>query len=154
MQERQEPLEWMRTFGRELALIRPSSRQSLVVPQSKEEPLLLAAPQLAQERKARYHSYGQEPETGREQGTRSKTATAKKREKKKEEAAIKQARGAKGEGKGERPADKRKGSKARGEEKSKEKKSERGREKERRREAEKKKELQSVGKEGLPQFSG
>jgi Transposase DDE domain len=127
LQEKQEPLEWMRTYGREVGLIRPSSRGSLTVPQVKE-PLLLPAAGITQQRTARYHSYGQEPQTGCVQVTASKTATAKKREKKKEESTLKAVKEAKREEKSRKS--KRAGDK------------------------EKKKGLQGARKKGLPQFSG
>ncbi len=147
LQEKQEPLEWMRTFGREVGLIRPSSRGSVVVPEVKE-PLLLPAAAMTQQRSARSHSYGPEPQTSCQQVTPSKTATAKKREKKKDESALKAARGAKREEKETRAAAKAKKNTTGEEKKDNGKKSKRGREQE------KEKQLQAARKKGLPQLSG
>jgi hypothetical protein len=147
LQEKQEPLEWMRTWGWEVGVIRPGSRGNLVVPQGKE-PLLLPAAGMTQQRSARYHSYGQEPETSCEQVTPSKTATAKKREKKKEEAALKVAREAKKQEKRTRPATKGKKNAAEEEKKDIPRKSKRGGKQG------KEKQLQTTRKKGLPQWSG
>jgi hypothetical protein len=104
LQERQEPLEWMRRYGRELAVIRPSSRLEPKVPEIVEGELVMPEQEKYQERKARYHCYRQGEEKGKEKRMMSKTGTQKKREGEKEEKA----RGGKGEGKGEKDR-KRKG---------------------------------------------
>jgi hypothetical protein len=77
--EQQEPLAWMRAFGRELGLIRPSSRRVLVIPEVPPALLLLPPADLPQERAARSHSYGSGTATSQPNVTASKTATAKKR---------------------------------------------------------------------------
>jgi Transposase DDE domain len=87
LREQQEPLAWMSSLGRELGLIRPSSRRVLVVPAVPEEQVRLPAAELVQQRPARYHSYGDEPPSQQAMVTVSKTATAKKRAHKQNAAA-------------------------------------------------------------------
>jgi Transposase DDE domain len=152
VREQQEPLAWMSSLGRDLGLIRPSSRRVLVVPEVPEEHLLLPAAKLPQERPARYHSYGYELPTSQPKVTASKTATAKKREQKQEEAARNQAPGAKGPEKMAREG-KEKKSRARAEQ-SKKTKNKQIREKESSRKQQKKLKTQLLARAGLPRFSG
>jgi Transposase DDE domain len=85
LQEKQEPLEWMKRHGKDLKLIRASSRLEPVVVQVREEEIVMPVGELYQERKARYHSYGEEEEKKKEHTTPSKTGEEKKRKKEKEE---------------------------------------------------------------------
>lgn len=84
-----EPMEWMRRYGVELGLIRPSSRLEPVVPEIREEEMVMPAGELAQRRKARYPRYVVVEEGEEGDATISKTGTAKKRAKKKPEASKK-----------------------------------------------------------------
>ena len=93
LQEREDPLEWMRRYGQELGVIRASSRLEPRVPQVVEGEIVMPVGELYQERKARYHSYGQGEEGSQEERTESKTGTAKKRKKKKEEEERKKKEG-------------------------------------------------------------
>ena len=74
VREQQEPLAWMRQFGSDLGLIRPSSRRELLVPEVPQEQLLLPAADLPRERPARYQSYGDGPQSRQSNSTASKTA--------------------------------------------------------------------------------
>jgi hypothetical protein len=85
LQEKQEPLEWMKRYGKELKLIRASGRLEPVVVKVREEEIVMPAGELYQERKARYHSYGEEEEKKKENTTPSKTGEEKKRKKEKKE---------------------------------------------------------------------
>ena len=73
-------------YGVELRLIRPSSRLEPVVPEVREEEMVMPAGELAQRRKARYPRYVVVEEGEEGDATISKTGTAKKRanQKKKE----------------------------------------------------------------------
>jgi hypothetical protein len=112
LREQQEPVEWIQRYGRELGMIRASSRLEPVVPKIVESDLVMPTEELPKQRKARYHRYGEEGVKSEENVTKSKTGTQKKREKKKEEKERKkkekgeegkeQRRGRKGERKGER----------------------------------------------------
>ena len=118
LQERQEPLEWMKTYGKELKIIRASNRLEPKVVQVREEEIVMPEGELYQERKARYHSYGEEEEKKRENTTPSKTGTEKKRKKQKEERKKKRV----GEGGGKKKSERGK----RKEEKKEEKNGEKG----------------------------
>ncbi len=103
LQEREDPLEWMRKYGRELAVIRPRSRLEPVVPEIVEGELVLPAQDLLQERKARYHSYGGGEEKKQGKVTKTKTGSERKRRKRKEDQGREEREGRKGgEGEGEK----------------------------------------------------
>jgi len=118
LQERQEPLEWMKTYGKELKIIRASNRLEPKVVQVREEEIVMPEGELYQERKARYHSYGEEEEKKRENTKKRKKGKKKKRKKKKKERKKK--RGGEGGGKKKSERGKRK------EEKKEEKNGEKG----------------------------
>jgi hypothetical protein len=94
IREQQEPLAWMSHLGRELGVIRASSRRVLVVPEVPEEQLCLPAADLVQERPARYHSYESAVATSQPtMVTASQTASTKKRKQKLEQGGCTQASG-------------------------------------------------------------
>ena len=90
LREQQEPVQWIKTYGRELGMIRASSRLEPLVPEIVESELVMPREELAKQRKARYHGYGQEEGRSQKNVTRSKTGTQKKREKKREEKGRKE----------------------------------------------------------------
>lgn len=95
LREQQEPFAWMSSLGRELGLIRASSRRVLLVPKVPEEQMRLPAAELVQQRPARYHSYGYAVPTSQPTVvTASQTATAKKRQQKPEAVVRLQVPGA------------------------------------------------------------
>lgn len=85
LMNKQEPLEWMSNYGKELMLIRAHTRLEPVVPEIAAEELVMPVEPLQKSRKARYARYGEKVVEGREDAVVSKTGTAKKRAKKKRE---------------------------------------------------------------------
>jgi hypothetical protein len=90
LREQQEPVEWIKTYGRELGIIRASSRLEPVVPKIVESDLVMPTEELPKQRKARYHSYVEGEGKEGENVTKSKTGTQKKRERRKGEEERKE----------------------------------------------------------------
>ena len=153
VREQQEPLAWMRQFGSDLGLIRPSSRRELLVPEVPQEQLLLPAADLPRERPARYHSYGYGPQSSQSNITASKTATAKKREQKQTAACMQAQEGKEREKSGKQGKEKKNGNGGK-ESKTSGTKRTQTRSKESSSKQEKKREMQLLTRERLPLFSG
>jgi len=83
LMKKQEPLEWMRNYGKELGLIRAHTRLEPVVPEIAAEELVMPSKSLQQKRKPRYARYGEKVIEGRENAVESKTGAVKKRARKK-----------------------------------------------------------------------
>jgi hypothetical protein len=126
LREQQEPEAWIATYGRELGIIRASSRFPLIVPEVVESERVMPTKELAEARKERYHSYGEEEEEGKEgkNVTKSKTGSQKKKEERRKEKREKEGK-ARGEGGKKKEEEKEKEGKKEGacrEEKSERKK--------------------------------
>jgi hypothetical protein len=76
--EEQEPAEWMRRFGRELALIRPSRRRALVVPEVREEEVVMPAERDGEQDRDRQQE-GEEGAKGRKEGAQQESRNAEKK---------------------------------------------------------------------------
>jgi hypothetical protein len=90
LREQQEPVEWITTYGRELGIIRASTRFSLSVPEVVESDLVMPMQELPRERKERYHSYGEEGGKEGKNVTKSKTGGQKRNEARKKEKGKKE----------------------------------------------------------------
>jgi hypothetical protein len=90
LREQQEPVEWIGTYGRELGIIRASSRFPVMVPEVVESDVVMPRQELPRERKERYHSYGEEGGKEGKNVTKSKTGGQKKNEARKKEKGEKE----------------------------------------------------------------